>query len=137
MTNPLIGRNAKVLKGADTIANLASWKIDFNTDELDGSVFGTGWGATLPGQQKWVGTVDGFLDMTDTSGQVALKDAKFAGTLVTNLKFMQDAVSGWVPDVTTDPNAGAYVLGMSIDVANNGLVKVNYKFGGVGPPALV
>lgn len=137
MGTPLIGRYAKVLKGTYTVANLASWKIDLPTDELDASVFGTGWGATMPGQQKWVGTVEGFLDMADTNGQAAMKTAKLAGTKMTDLKFMQDSTSGWVADVTTDSSAGAYVLGMSIDTAQNGLIKVSYKIGGYGPTALV
>jgi hypothetical protein len=137
MTDPLIGRNARVKIGSATIANIASWKLDFNTDDLDASVFGTGWGATLPGQQKWVGTVDGFLDMSDTTGQVALKTAKFAGTKITNIKFYESSVSYWEPDVTTDSGAGAYIGTMSIDAANNGLVKVSFKVGGVGPIAPV
>jgi hypothetical protein len=137
MPNALIGRYASVKLGSAVIANLASWKMDFTTDELDASVFGTGWGATMPGQQKWVATVDGFLDMLDTTGQLVIKTAKFAGTKVTNIKFFDDTTSGWVPDITTDSSAGAYILGMSIDAAMNGLVKVSYKIGGVGPIALV
>jgi hypothetical protein len=135
--NALIGRYAKVYVGANVVANLSSWKLDFATDELDASVFGTGWGATMPGQQKWTATVDGFLDMTDTTGQVVIKAAKFAGTKITNWKFLQDSTSGWVPDITTDATAGGYVTTMSIDAANNGLVKVSFKVGGVGPIAFV
>ncbi len=137
MGNPLIGRYAKVMKASTNILNLASWKIDFRTDELDASVFGTGWGATLPGQQKWVATVDGLCDMADTTGQLALKAAKFAGTKLTDLKFYQDSTSYWVADITSDSAAGAYVLNMSIDAAQNGLVKINFTIGGVGPIALV
>ncbi len=136
MGNILIGRYAKVQLSGTTVLNLASWKLDFATDELDASVFGTGWGSTMPGQQKWVATLDGFLDMADTTGQKALKDAKFSGTKLTSVKFMQDSTSGWVPDITTDSGAGCYVTSMSIDAANNGLVKVNFKLGGVGPIAL-
>ena len=137
MGQSLIGRYASVKKGTALVANLANWRLDYRTDELDGSVFGTGWGATKPGQQKWVATVSGFLDMADTTGQLAMKTAKFAGTLLTDLRFYQDSTSYWMADITTDTSAGAYVLGMSIDAAMNSLVKVDYTIGGVGPIALV
>jgi hypothetical protein len=134
MTDPIIGRKGLVALGGATIANLANFRIDFSTDDLDGSVFGTGWGATLPGQQKWKATVGGFLDMTDTTGQLALKIAKFAGTKVTNIRFYESGGgSFWGPDITEDSGAGAYVGTMAIDEAQNGLVKVDYSFGGVGP----
>lgn len=137
MGNILIGRYAKLVKGSTTVLNLANWKISFDTSELDGSVFGTGWGATLPGQTKWMADVDGFLDLADTTGQSAMKAAKFAVTKLTDLKFYQDSTSYWVADITTDSSAGAYILGMSIDAPNNGLVKVSYRIGGVGPITLV
>jgi hypothetical protein len=134
MTDPIIGRKGKVTLGSATIANLANFRIDKVTDELDGSVFGTGWGATLPGQQKWKSTISGFLDMDDTTGQLALKVASFAGTKLTNLQFHESAGGKfWAPDLTEDSNAGVYVLSMAIDEAQNGLVKVDYTVGGVGP----
>ena len=134
MTDPIIGRKGKVKLGTATIANLASFRMDITTDELDGSVFGTGWGATLPGQQKWKGSVSGFLDMGDTTGQGALKVAKFAGNKLTDLRFYEsDGGSYWAPDVTEDSGAGVYVGTMAIEEAQNGLVKVDFSIGGVGP----
>jgi hypothetical protein len=89
MTDPIIGRKGLVTLGANTISNMASYRIEKTTDELDGSVFGTGWGATLPGQQKWKATISGFLNMDDTTGQLALKTASFAGTKKTDLYFYE------------------------------------------------
>jgi hypothetical protein len=134
MTDPIIGRKGGVYLGTALIANLANIKLDFNTDDLDGSVFGTSWGATLPGQQKWVAAIDGFLDMSDVTGQVVVKNAKFNGTKITNMMFYHSRNgSYWIPDITTDSTAGCYIGTMSIDQPNNGLVKVSYKVGGVGP----
>jgi hypothetical protein len=134
MTDPIIGRKGKVKLAGNTIANLANFRIDLSTDELDGSVFGTGWGATLPGQQKWKATVGGFLDMGDTTGQLVLKAAKVAGTKITNIRFYEsDGGSFWGPDITADSGAGCYVGTMSIEEAQNGLVKVDFSIGGVGP----
>jgi hypothetical protein len=132
--DPIIGRKGGVYLGTVLVANMANIKLDFNTDDLDGSVFGSGWGATLPGQQKWVAAVDGFLDMLDITGQLVIKAAKFAGTKITNMRFAHSrGGSYWTPDITTDSAAGCYVGTMGIDQPNNGLVKVNYKIGGVGP----
>jgi hypothetical protein len=134
MTDPIIGRKGKVKLGGYTIANLANFRIDISTDELDGSVFGTGWGATIPGQQKWKATVGGFLDMGDITGQLVLKTAKFAGTKNTNIQFFEsDGGSFWGPDITEDSGAGCYITTMSIEEAQNGLVKVDFGIGGVGP----
>jgi len=134
MTDPTIGRKGTVTLAAAVIANLANWRIDKTSDDLDGSVFGTGWGATLPGQQKWMATVGGFLDMSDTTGQVVLKNASFAGTKITNIKFYGSAGgSFWGPDITEDSGAGCYIGGLSITAAMNNLVAVEYKVGGVGP----
>jgi hypothetical protein len=132
--DPIIGRKGRVQLGSALISNLANFKLDFNTQDLDGSVFGTGWGATFPGQQTWVATIGGFLDMEDTTGQVALKTAKFAGTKITDIRFYESGGgSYWAPDVSADSGAGAYIGTMSIDEAMNGLVKVDFKVGGVGP----
>ena len=134
MTDPIIGRKGKVKLGTATIANLASYRIDITTEELDGSVFMTGWGATLPGQQKWKATISGFLDMTDITGQLTLKNAKVAGIKITSIRFYEsDGGSYWAPDITEDSAAGCYVGSMTIDEAQNGLLKVDYNVGGVGP----
>ena len=134
MTDPIIGRKGRVQLGSAVIANIANFKLDFNTEDQDASVFGSGWGATLPGQQKWFGQVDGFLDMTDVTGQAVMWSAKKNGTKVTNLFFYNSGGgSYWASDITTDSGAGAYVGTMGIDQPNNGLVKVSYKLGGVGP----
>ncbi len=134
MTDPIIGRKGRVALGSHTITNLANFKLNFPTDELDASVFGSGWGSTLPGQQKWMGPVEGFLDLGDTSGQLALKNAKFAGSKITDVRFYESGGgSYWAPDTTADSDAGAYITTMAIDEANNGLVKVSYNIVGVGP----
>jgi hypothetical protein len=135
MTDPIIGRKGGVYLGTNIVANLANIKLDFPTDELDGSAFSdSSWGSTLPGQQKWVATVDGFLDMGDTNGQALIKAAKFNGTKITNMRFFHSrGGSYWCSDITTDAAAGCYVSTMSIDQPYNGLVKVNYKIGGAGP----
>ena len=134
MTDPIIGRKGLVTLGSATISNISNFKFDKATAELDGSVFGTGWGAILPGQQTWKISLGGFLDMGDTTGQLALKNASFAGTKVTNIRFYESAGgSFWGPDITEDSAAGAYIGAMSIDEAQNGLVKVDFTVTGVGP----
>ena len=134
MTDPIIGRKGRVCFGTNVIQNLATFKLNIQTDELDASVFGSNFGSTLPGQQKWFGPVDGFLDGGDTTGQAVLISAKLNGTKITNIRFyVSGGGSYWTPDLTNDSGAGAYITTMAIDEANNGLVKVSYNIVGVGP----
>lgn len=137
MGDSLLGRYAKVKIGTETVANIASWKIDVSTTDIDASVFGTGWGATKPGMQKWTAVVEGFLDMADITGQLVLKNAQIGGTKIANIGFYQDSTSYWAPNMTADSGAGAYILSMSMGAANNDIIRVTFNVGGVGPLTLI
>jgi hypothetical protein len=137
MGTPIMGRNARVKLGTYTILNLASWDMNFPTDELDASVFGTSWGATMPGMQKWTCAVAGLYDRSDTTGQKALMDAKINGTKLTTIRFYLDNTSYLVPDITNDSDAGAYITGMTVRTDKSGLAQVTFNAAGVGPIAFV
>jgi hypothetical protein len=134
MGNALIGRYAKVTIGDDTIANIASYTLNESADELDASVFGSGgWGGTMPGQQKWKSSINGFLDPDDTTGQVAIKTAKRAGNKITDIRFYLDNTDYSCPDLTNDSDAGAYITAFEISPAVNNLIPVRFDVVGVGP----
>jgi len=137
MGSPLMGRNARVKLSTYTILNLASWDMNIATDELDASVFGTGWGATMPGMQKWTCAVAGLYDRADTTGQKALMDAKVAGTKLTDIRFYLDNTSYVRPDLTNDSDSGAYITGMTVKMDKSGLGQVTFNVVGVGPLAWV
>jgi hypothetical protein len=133
MGTPIIGRNCFVNVNGTKILNLASWDLSFDTDDIDASVFGTGWGSTMPGMQKWVANVAGFYDPADTTGQKVLESAKINATKLTNIEFCFSSVSYWRPNMTVDSDAGAYIGTMAIKVDKSGIAAVSFKVGGVGP----
>lgn len=133
MGTPKMGRYARVKLGTVTILNLASWDLNMATDELDASVFGTGWGATMPGMQKWTVAVAGLYDPSDVTGQNVVESAKRNGTKLTNIRFYVDETSYFVPDVTEDSDAGAYITGYTIKQDKSGLAQLTFNVVGVGP----
>lgn len=137
MSDPLQGRYASVKLASNIIANLGSWNIDINMAEIDVSVFGSTWGKSIPGMNKWTGGVEGFYDPDDTNGQAALETKALAATKITNARFYIDSTSYWTPDVTSDTDAGCYVNTMSIKHDKAGVAAVTYSIVGFGPLALV
>jgi len=133
----LNGRNASVKKGTYTIANLSSWKIDMPNQEIDTSAFGDTWGKSDVGQRKWSATVSGFCDITDTNGQKAIESAWGSGALINDVKFYLDNTSYWVPDVTTDSDAGGRVTSYSIGQSKNGVASIDFTLSGSGPITFV
>jgi hypothetical protein len=132
MGNPIIGRYASVRMGAVKILNLASWDMNLATDEIDASVFGTGFGATMPGIQKWTVAVAGFYDPTDSTGQNVILAAKLNATKLTNIRFYVDNTSYFTPDLTNDPNAGAYITSYAVKTDKSGLAALTFNVVGVG-----
>lgn len=133
MGTPLIGRNASVRLAAVKILNLASWDLNMATDELDASVFGTGWGAAMPGIQKWTVAVAGLYDPNDVTGQQIIESAKRNATKLTTIRFYVDGSSYFTPDVTGDSDAGAYITSYTIKQDKSGLAQLTFNVVGVGP----
>ena len=127
------GRNASVKKGTYTIAELGSWSIERTQDEIDTTAFGSTWGKSDVGFQKWSASFTGFFDPTDTNGQVAMESAMNAGTLVNDIKFHFSANSYFTPDVTTDSNAGGRVTSFNVGQDKAGVASLNMTMTGSGP----
>lgn len=137
MGKPLMGRNASVKLGTNLIQNLGKWAINISMDTIDATAFGSVWKKEMPGFQGWSGSVEGYFDPSDTSGQKVLMDAALAATLITNVKFFIDNTSGYVIDITGDSNAGMYITGVSISHDKAGVAQVTYSVVGYGGIALV
>jgi hypothetical protein len=137
MPDPLNGRYAAVKIGTALIQNLGKWSVDIKMDEIDVSVFGSVWGKKIPGVQSWTGSLDGFYDPADTTGQKVLSAAALAATKVTNMRFYIDSTSYWCPDVTADSGAGAYISSVSISHDKAGVASLTMSVIGFGPLLLV
>ena len=133
----LRGRNAKVTLAAETIAEQANWTMTRTSESIDTTAFGSSWAKSDVGFLKWVGHCEGYLDITDTSGQIQLESDFEAGSLINTIRFYVDAASYYVPDTTTDANAGCRITSLDIAADKGDVVKVSFDFEGSGPIALV
>jgi len=132
MGDPLLGRFASFKLNTTLVENLGKWSLDIKTDEIDVSVFGTTWGRTLPGMQKWTATIEGFYDPADTNGQLLMQNDMIAGTKITDSRFYVNSNSYWAPDTVADTNAGAYISGLSINTDKAGVAAVTMNIVGYG-----
>lgn len=136
MGDPLMGRYASVKLGTDLVANLTNWTININMDNIDVSAFGSVWGKGMPGMQSWTGSAVGHYDPADTAGQAVLQSDALNATKITNIKFFIDNTSAWVPDITSDSDAGCYINTVNIAHDKAGVASVTYDIIGYGPLVL-
>src|SRR6266705_532367 len=86
----LAGKAGKVVVAAATVAEIDEWNYTPTTDLIDKTPFLATSKTHIAGLNDGTGSFKGRHDMTDTNGQVALRNAQLAGTQVT-LKLYVDA----------------------------------------------
>ena len=131
------GQDGHIKLGTFEVAEMASWNLTISTNEIAINVFGNSWSKTQQGIKTWSCSVSGFYDLTDTNGQVAVKNAFYANTLLTNVRFYVDDTSYWTPDTTTDSSAGARVTNYSPTQTADNVAQVTIQFAGTGPITFV
>jgi len=131
------GRYAKVTLAGNTIVGMGTWTIPITLDEIDATSFGSTWKKTDVGMSGWTATFNGYYDVSDTTGQGALKTAAIAGTPITNIRFYVDSTSYWTPDVTTDSAAGCRITSLEITFDKADIGRISYSVAGTGPVTLV
>ncbi|GAG19379.1 unnamed protein product, partial [marine sediment metagenome] len=95
------------------------------------------WKKSDVGMRGWSLSVEGFYDPTDTTGQDEVKDAWAAGSLINDIKLYVDAASYWIPDVTTDSNAGGRVTSYAVNTAHDAVAGISFTLSGSGPITFV
>ena len=136
MGDPLMGRYASVKLGSNLVANLTNWSIDINMDEIDVTAFGSVWGKSMPGFQRWTGSAEGHYDPADTNGQAELQSNALSATKITDIRFYIDSTSYWTPDITNDSDAGCFINVVSVKHDKAGVASVTYSILGFGPLVL-
>lgn len=131
------GRNATVRVGTYTVAEMASWSLDLSNEEIDTTAFGSTWGKSDVGMRKWSLSVSGHYDPSDSNGQGAVETAWAGGSLINSIKLYVDNTSYWIPDVTTDSNAGGRVTSYAINQAHNTVAGISFTLSGSGPITFV
>ena len=128
------GRNAKIMIGAVTVAEMASWSLDLSNDEIDTSAFGSTWKKSDVGMRGWSLSVSGHYDPADTTGQGLVEAAWAAGSLITSIHAHVNATSYWVPDTTTANaaglSAGGRVTSYSINQAHDAVASISFTLSG-------
>lgn len=136
MGDPLLGRYAAVKLGTTTVNNFGRWSLNISMAEISVDAFGSVWGKSMPGLQKWTGTMEGMYDPADTSGQWLIQNSALAATKITDIRFYINSTSYWAPK-TDNTNNGAYINTVSIDHDMNGVARVTFNVLGYGELALV
>jgi len=131
------GRNATVKYGTYTVAELASWALDLSNDEIDTTAFGSTWKKSDVGMRGWSLSVEGNYDPSDADGQGAIEAAWAGGSLVNSVKLYVDSSSYWIPDVTTDSNAGGRVTAYAVNQAHDAVAGISFTLSGSGPVTFV
>ena len=85
----------------------------------------------------WSLSVDGNYDPTDTNGQNEIETAWANGTLINDIKLYVDNTSYWIPDVTTDSNAGGRVTSYALNQAHDAVAGISFTLSGSGPVTFV
>jgi len=136
------GRKGRITVGAGNVivAEFGKWDIDIKADEVDTTVFGDVWGKSDVGMLKFSGSMEGFCDPTDTTGQKVLEDALLAGSLIQDIKFWitysttpGDTTYYYAPDTATDSTAGMRVTGYKVGQEKSGVAPVSISLSGSGP----
>lgn len=138
------GREARVTVNASTtealVTELSSWNITMSADEIDTTAFGDGWAKSDVGMKKWSGTISGYCDPEDTTGQDVLETAYKNGTLLGDIRFYlqyseitSDTIIYYAPDTATDANAGLRVTSFEVSQDKSGVGMLNVSFSGSGP----
>lgn len=138
------GRNARVTVNASTteaiVAELSDWKITMSASEIDTTSFGDSWGKSDVGMKNWTGSVSGFFDSSDTTGQDVLRAAFEAGTLLADMRFYitysetsSETIVYVAADTATDANAGLRISSLDIGQDKGGVATLSMNFTGSGP----
>lgn len=127
----LSGVNASVKIGTVLVANMAKWEFTDETEALEAPVFGLTF-TTVHGLsvRKVAGSISGYLDIADTTGQEALKAAYEAQTLLQDFRLHIDdeTLSTYYTSDDAVSGHGVYLLSMSIGAEQNAIIPVEIGF---------
>lgn len=85
------GKSGKAQVGANTVAAVKSWRMEYDPQWVDKEYLGDSYGSQLDGVHRGRGTVVCETDLTDTDGQVAMRSAVTGATTVALLLYLTSA----------------------------------------------
>ena len=123
------GTNATVkVAESVTVLSMANWSFTDEREALKAPVFGDSFNKVHGmGTRNIAGSVSGFLDTSDTTGQDVLVTAYEAGTTVSGFRLYVDATVYFHAD-GTDDNDGVYITSYNVSAAQNEIIPVEFNF---------
>lgn len=135
MSDVLMGVDCKITNGVNTIAEMATWSLTKGADLVKGAAFTEEdeqiYGVAL---RRWSISVSGMLDITDTNGQTALRDAFDASTKLEDIKAYVDSTHYYT---TSASGAGCYISSLEIGADRGATVTISFTLEGSGILAYV
>lgn len=127
------GKEASVQIGTSKVIQCRNWRLNLTSETLDVTCLGDTYKKEVPNVNQWTATMEAFFDPADTNGQAVLHDAYQNGTKITNLKLYLNGSKYWTPDTNTDPDAGCYITGLTINQQQSSLATAEFTVRGYGP----
>ena len=121
-----LGR-ASVQKSSVIVAALKSFSLNFSSDKIDTSQFGSTTAKFEPGIKTITGSFTGFIDK-DSTQQTAIRDAWEDGTHLTDLTFNIDSTSYWELDLVADSDGYILIDSYTVNTDNNNVVNFSANF---------
>ncbi len=111
-----------------TVANMAEWNFTDERDALTAAVFGDTFTKVLGmGSRTVAGTISGYLDIADTTGQDVLVTAYEAGTTVSGFRLYIDGTTYYTSDGAGDTD-GVYIGSYNVGATQNEIIPVEFVF---------
>ena len=111
-----------------TVASMASWEFTDERDALKAPVFADSFNKVHGmGTRNVSGSIAGYLDTEDTTGQDILVIAYEAGTTVSGFKLYVDATV-YIEADGADDNDGVYITSYNVNAAQNEVIPVTFNF---------
>lgn len=111
-----------------TVLNMASWEFNDERDALKAPVFGDTFNKVHGmGTRNVGGSVAGFLDIDDTTGQDVLITAYEGGTTVSGFRLYIDGTAYYWADGSGSTD-GVYITSYNVSAAQNEIIPVTFNF---------
>ena len=118
----LSGTNASVKLGTVIVADMASWTLNDGRDALKAPIFGDSFNKVHGmGTRNVGGSVSGFLNVSDSTGQELLLAAYEDGTALTNFRLYIDAAVYFT-------GTEVYITSYNTSAAQNEIIPVEFSF---------
>lgn len=118
----LSGTNASVKLGANLVADMANWTLDDGRDALKAPIFGDTFNKVHGmGTRNVGGSVSGFLNVSDSTGQELLRIAYETGVALTDFRLYIDSTVYFT-------GTEVYITSYNTNAAQNEIIPVEFNF---------